>query len=124
MSTWPCGHVAVRPKLLNLFISIIIFFKYYNINNITNRSQFARKYPLCHSATRPCRHVAFLDKPKLKAFDKCFAGNFKTHFCYISKKISNFFVFFPFLSTKKIVIVSKQGLDLQEFSLLNNESAS
>ena len=42
------GRVAVQPKLLNLFmnlfISIIKILKYYNINNITNSSQFARKY--------------------------------------------------------------------------------
>ena len=43
---WPCGRVAVGPKLLDLFTSIIKILKYYNINNINNSSQFARKYKL------------------------------------------------------------------------------
>ena len=39
---WPRGHSAeiIEP----LYINIIKNLKYYNINNITNSSQIARKY--------------------------------------------------------------------------------
>ena len=38
------GRLAEIKPFLNLFISIIKILKHYNINNITNSSQFARKY--------------------------------------------------------------------------------
>ena len=38
------GRSAEIEPFLNLFISIIKILKHYNINNITNSSQFARKY--------------------------------------------------------------------------------
>ena len=59
MAVWPSGRSAeiIEP----FFISIIKILKYYNINNITNSSQFARKYvvdigrhrPKLISATQP-----------------------------------------------------------------------
>ena len=45
MAVWPHGRSAeIIEPFLNLLISIIKILKYYNNNNITSSSQFARKY--------------------------------------------------------------------------------